>query len=362
MKSPTLLVALFCFAFALTLLLAAHALAAAVMPPGAPVLDPGSDPTAFVQQIMAAAGAHQWLMAVPLVAIGLMWGTRKLLAGKMPWLASDQGGAVLALATAACEAVVAASLLPGPHAVAATITWVVVTLLRNKMLFLWLQKAGIDLSVDPKAPADPKPADPAVPPVVKALLLAALVPALLWSSPVAAQEPPPAAEAPAAAAPAAAPVAAPGCAGIQCLTWSMGPTVPIVEVDFKGTHPFQLAPGAGIQFNLGLEQLQVEISGKAWDLLSLQLAVFGSLVSGEGSPTQMGAFSASLGFCTFSGLVCLSVGKHIVVTQGGLLPGADGWFIGMSGGINFGLSPGVPPLGVAQGAAGLPRANYVYLR
>ena len=88
-------------------------------------------------------------IAIPLAALGTIWACRMLLKGRIPWLATDQGGAVLALAMALAEAALALAAVPGKHGVAAGVLWVLITLIRNKAIFGILQKLGVDLSVDP---------------------------------------------------------------------------------------------------------------------------------------------------------------------------------------------------------------------
>ena len=300
-----------------------------------PVVDPGSDPMAFVNQILAAAHAHNFLLAVPLGALLVIWALRKFGAAvlKVAWFAGDQGGAVLSLLAAVAEATIAAAVLPGPHAIAATILWVAVTLFRNHALYALLKKATAGtrfaswfalLPVD----LEDKPTDPA--PVAKALIIFALGAGMLVSSPARAQ-----------------------------VDYSIGPTLPLILVE-PGTHPIQLAPGAGMQLTLTLDQLKKALGGKSWDLLDLQLMVFGSLLTNNAGD-QMGAFSAAASLCTLSGTVCIGFGKHIIETQGGVLGGKDGYFGVLSFSFAIALAPMAPPVGVSAGAAGLPRANTLFL-
>jgi hypothetical protein len=49
----------------------------------------------FAKALLAAVTGHQWWVLVSLVLVGLVWGVRKYLAPKVPFLASDAGGALL---------------------------------------------------------------------------------------------------------------------------------------------------------------------------------------------------------------------------------------------------------------------------
>lgn len=160
--------------------------------------------------------------------------------------------------------------------------------------------------------------------------------------------------------PAPAPVLDTGCKGVSCFHYSVGPTIPFLEWDVGNVHPISVAPGAGVQLSLGLDQLQLAIGGKAWDMMSLDLMVFGSLVTNKDGQ-QMGALSGAVAICTMSSLVCIGGGKHIIETQGGVLPSGEGWFMLLSFSFNIALAPESPPIGIAQGAAGMQRANTIYL-
>jgi hypothetical protein len=294
---------------------------------------------AFVNQILAAVHAHNLLLAIPLGALLVIWALRKFGSTvlKIAWFANDQGGAVLALLAAVAEAVVAAAVLPGPHAIAATVLWIAVTLFRNHLLYALLKKATIGTRFaswfallgddDPEAPVVP---GGTVPPAAKAIILLALGAGLLWSSPARAQ-----------------------------VDYAVGPTLPLILVE-PGAHPVQLAPGAGVQLTLTLDQLKKAIGGKSWDMLDLQLMVFGSLLTNNAGD-QMGAFSAAAALCTMSGLICIGGGKHIIETQGGVLGGKEGYFGVLSFSFAFAIAPMAPPVGVAQGPVGLPRANTLFL-
>ena len=334
--------------------------------PAAPVTDPGSDPMAFVNQILAAAHAHNWLLAIPLGALLVIWALRKFGAAilKVAWFAGDQGGAVLAILAAVAEAVVAAALLPGPHAVAATVLWIGVTLFRNHLLYALLKKATIGtrfaswFALLPADPADPAVPGGTVPPVVKALVLLSLGAGLLVSSPAHAQvaEAVPATTAtPAADAPTGNGTVTED--GFSVL-WNLGPTVPFL-LYMKDQNAVSVAPGAGIQLSLTLPQLQRALLGRAWDLLDLTLMGFGSMLTRDDGQ-QFGALSVAGGFCTLSSLLCVIGGKQILDSGRGIVPGKNGWLVGVALSVNFALAPQSPPTGVAHGAAGLSRANTLF--
>lgn len=135
-----------------------------------------SDPVALITQLLHAIEAAQWLLVVPLAVLVAVTLTRRLLARAVPWVATDQGGAVLGLVAAAAQSVVAAALLPGPHTVVGVVTVALPIFIANEVVFRSLRKLGVDLSVDPPAQFEqPKPPSGVVSGlVVPLLLLAAL--------------------------------------------------------------------------------------------------------------------------------------------------------------------------------------------
>jgi hypothetical protein len=60
--------------------------------------DPAADPTAFLDAIANAARAGHWRLFVGLVLIGFIWLIRAWGGAVVPWLRTDRGGAVTALA------------------------------------------------------------------------------------------------------------------------------------------------------------------------------------------------------------------------------------------------------------------------
>lgn len=141
------------------------------------------------------------------------------------------------------------------------------------------------------------------------------------------------------------------------IDWSAGPSVPFLEYDFHGAHPVSIAPGAGVQLSITHDSLKRAFFGKSWDLVDLQLAGFGSVLS-KTSGEQFGALSAMVGVSFLSSLVSVGVGKHVLSADQSFTAG--GWFLALALNFNFALSPQAPPTGIEQGAAGLPRANTLY--
>lgn len=119
----------------LALLLPAVALAAEPTPPSP------DDPLALLKAAADAAGAHNWLLFIPLVLVGLIWAVRQLAGTRLPWLKTDRGGAVLALATALLTTLAAVGMTPGPHTFSSVLSAMFALLLANKTLFDLLRKA-----------------------------------------------------------------------------------------------------------------------------------------------------------------------------------------------------------------------------
>ena len=150
------------------------------------------------------------------------------------------------------------------------------------------------------------------------------------------------------------------CQGLGCVTYNVGPSIPFLEYDPGATHPVSVLPGVGVQLSISMEQFQKAIGGKSWDMLDLQLMAFGSLVSKNGTNQQFGALSLAVAACTMNSLVCIGGGKHLLEIDG--TPAAkDGWFLLLNLSLNIALTPKAPPLGIAEGAAGLERGNTVYM-
>ena len=291
------------------------------------------DSTALLTQIFTAIGEHNWLMAIPLLTIVLIFALRTIAAKvkALVWFTTDQGGALLSLAGAVATAVVAAAATSGPHTFAQVVLVAFPVLISNKMIFLWLKKLGIDLSVDAPAPTDP--ADPVVPggnvpPAAKAVIILVLATSLFWGG-----------------------TARADCFGFtEAVECHIGPTIPALMFQPGKDHPVSLAAGVGMQLSLSLPQLDVTIGTGTWNMLALNLMAFGSLITGSAGQ-QFGQLSGAGGFCTFSSLLCVSGGYGIITSTNA--PG--GAFLLLSTGFQFALNGPVSP---AQ-AVRAPRANTI---
>jgi len=146
----------------------------------------------------------------------------------------------------------------------------------------------------------------------KAAPMVLLALALLWSSPASAQ-----------------------------VTYSVGPTIPLLKYTPGQTHPVSVQPGAGVQLSLSLEQLQKPILGKSWDMLSLDAMAFGTIISKD-SGAEFGALSLGLAACTMSSLVCVGGGKDLLDTNG-LSPAKEGWFMLLAFSFNVDFAPPSTP-------------------
>ena len=141
--------------------------------------------------------------------------------------------------------------------------------------------------------------------------------------------------------------------------YSVGPTIPLIQITPGDPHPVSIAPGAGVQLSLTMPQFQRAYFGKAWDMLDLELMAFGTLVNKPDSGQQFGVLSTAFSVCTLSSLVCLGAGKHML-DDGGVVSAKAGYFFLVSLGFNLALAPEAPPTGIATGAGGLARANTLY--
>ena len=274
-------------------------------------MDPAA-PVALLQQIFAAIGTHNWLMAVPLLTIVLIYALR-VIATKvvmLHWFATDPGGALLSLLGATATAVIAAATADGPHTFAQVVLVAFPVLVSNKMIFLWLKKLGIDLSVD--APAAPPSSGDISSAVKSVLVLFALTAGLLWSAPAQAS-----------------------CLGNESVVCNFGLSVPALAFRPGAVHPVQVAAGAGLQFYVSLESLDRVINGATWSLVGLQVTVLGTLIS-NAAGQQFGMLAAVAGPCVFNGVGCLSIGHDIVNSAGQF--GGD-MLILASGNIPFEIIP-----------------------
>lgn len=76
---------------------AAPADAGAVPAPALP--DPEADGMGFLKTIVDAAMSRNWAWLAALALVAVVWALRRFAGGKLPWLKTDRGGAVLVLAT-----------------------------------------------------------------------------------------------------------------------------------------------------------------------------------------------------------------------------------------------------------------------
>ena len=102
------------------------------------------DTLALIQQVLAAIGAKNWLLAVPLIVLAVIAAFRLWIVPLAPvalaWFKTDRGGALLALVGALATSVIAAAAVPGPHSAAQIIGAAFVFLMGNQALFGWLKK------------------------------------------------------------------------------------------------------------------------------------------------------------------------------------------------------------------------------
>jgi len=143
------------------------------------------------------------------------------------------------------------------------------------------------------------------------------------------------------------------------VTWQTGPTIPLLLWEPGAEHPVSVVPGAGLQLSFSMQQFQRAFLGHAWDMFDLNVMAFGSLVTAD-SGQQFGQLSGAVAACTMSSLICLGGGKHIL-NNSGAIAGKSGWFVVFALSVNFAASPESPPVGIAQGAAGLARGNTLFL-
>jgi hypothetical protein len=115
----------------------ADEVAAVVTPAAVPLAD---DPYKLIEQLAQAAQASNWLLVVPLGLILLVYVFRKLIAPKVPFFATNRGGAVLSLVVAVLTAFLSAVVVPGPHSVMSIIVASVTALVSNQLLFSWINK------------------------------------------------------------------------------------------------------------------------------------------------------------------------------------------------------------------------------
>ena len=135
----------------------------------APPVPLGDDPFALLAQLEQAARGSNWILLAPLAIMLAVFILRRFGRALLPAVATNRGGAVLAVLGALAAALFAALALPGPHSVAQVLSVAVPLLMANKLLFDKLKVLGLDLSVDPVPAGAPAPSP--VPPAAVALLL-----------------------------------------------------------------------------------------------------------------------------------------------------------------------------------------------
>ncbi len=146
--------------------------------------------------------------------------------------------------------------------------------------------------------------------------------------------------------------------------WHSGPTLPIVEYRLAqpmggGGAVTALAAGAGYQ--LEHSWFPTSIDGKDFDWLSVGLALFISGSSAQGMPIVDGSIALEVGILN---LVQLGFGIDLLQDFGGTTTGV---FVGNVGkqnlffllAVHFDIAGGPysPPVGIEQGAKGLPRGG-----
>lgn len=80
--------------------------------------DIGVDPLKLLAALVAAVQAGSWPVALVLLFVALIWAVRSFGVKVWPWLATSEGGTVLAFATTLASVLGAAALVPGT-----AITW-----------------------------------------------------------------------------------------------------------------------------------------------------------------------------------------------------------------------------------------------
>lgn len=113
------------------------------------------------------------------------------------------------------------------------------------------------------------------------------------------------------------------------LVVSAGPSIPVLEIRKGGQ--VSVPAGAGAQLSLSLTQLQMPVLGQHYDMLALDVLVFGSLVKGPAGGAQ-GVLQGALALCTLNSLLCGGGGRDI-------LGGPGDWFGLLAVSFNFGLAP-----------------------
>lgn len=140
---------------------------------------------------------------------------------------------------------------------------------------------------------------------------------------------------------------------LDAFDYGMGPSIPLLQFPLGvKSAPVQFAPGTGVQFNATPKALQFEWAGKKWDLVSGNVFLFGSLVTGTGGQ-PLGQLSVAGGLALLSSAVGVAIGTPVLSEGGILFPGKP--FLLLALNLNILLNP---PASASLG--GLPRANALY--
>ena len=138
---------------------------------------------------------------------------------------------------------------------------------------------------------------------------------------------------------------------------SSGPSIPMLE--FTGSaHPVSFAPGLGYELSLGF--FQFAAMGQQWDALNLSAQLFGNALDApNGDPAGSLQVAACVG--TLNNLIAIGVAVPLYGGPGGgAFQGEGHVYPVLSLSIPIAFGPFSPPVGVVEGAAGLPRGGTIY--
>jgi hypothetical protein len=140
---------------------------------------------------------------------------------------------------------------------------------------------------------------------------------------------------------------------------STGATLPMLEFQSDNTHPVQFAPGAGAMLSLGL--LQTGLGGQQWDLLDFSVSLFGTaLATPTGAPAGQLQFGLEVG--TLNNIIAVGAATPLYGPDGiGVFQGSFKVYPLLTLNLPVSLAPYSPPVGIAEGPAGLPRGGTLYL-
>lgn len=141
------------------------------------------------------------------------------------------------------------------------------------------------------------------------------------------------------------------------LAVSYGPSIPLIEYAPNNPHPTSVASGAGLMGSVEFTNLSLVLLGKSYNMLALDGFAFGSIASGP-SGASYGQLQLAAAVTTLNSLIGIGWG-HGVLDSSGAVPSGPGFLVVMLS-FNFALAPMSPPVGVEQGAEGLPRGNTLF--